>query len=190
MLRSAIASAACLTAIAVISPAEAATTWTTGCVRANGTVSGLNPFRSIPQKACTGRGQQALSFQTEVPGVQFGKRRRTLLEPGEIQVIEFAPFKVSLELSETTCRLVLEVPAAAEPLSVPGPSGSTDLPAGLVELASAGLDDIAGVLQSVEYIAATGRAFRVEDLKVVHDEEGCLGVGTFRSGAVKTFYAR
>jgi hypothetical protein len=59
-----------------------ADTWTTGCDMGDGTMQRFSPFHSNPLSPCNAAGEQALSVQTEVPGIKFAKRKLTLTAPG------------------------------------------------------------------------------------------------------------
>jgi hypothetical protein len=86
--------AVALTAVAALlvpSMAGAGTTWNTACDTGHGGIRGWNFGSATPRggQCREDRGQTITSFRVEVPGTQFGKRRRTLTAPGERALIEF-----------------------------------------------------------------------------------------------------
>jgi hypothetical protein len=171
-----------------------ADTWTTGCDMGDGTMQRFSPFHSNPLSPCNAAGEQALSVQTEVPGIKFAKRRLTLTAPGSgllAAAQSFAPYLLRLELStDSRCYIYLDTDPSAGPISVVGESGTTVL-SSPVELAFAEAGDFSVILPPREFTVPSGATIRIDDVRVINSTTSCFGAGVFRLGATpEAFYNR
>jgi hypothetical protein len=209
---------AAVAALLMPSMASAGTTWNTACDTGHGGIRGWNFGSATPRggQCREDRGQTITSFRVEVPGTQFGKRRRTLTDFGEVTLITFPIgsqnpiFEIYLvyewltdedggALGEAECALYVDYhgnPPEQEDSAAPGHLPATFSLAGVgatpharasVGRPAAWITELRQYIDTIE-----GHTLRTEDVFVQEVSFGeCYGAGIFRyADDPRKFYER